>query len=131
MHQRDLAFCGIILMANSGYCQSGYNIRIGGGGYDEATAGIARGTDGSIYMAGSTASFGTGADFLHRNAYVVKLDPTGLIAWTRAIGGTNDEAAYGLAATTDGGCIITGYAQQTATTDRDLFVAKLSATGAL
>ena len=131
MDQRIISLGIFVMLSTTGFAQSGYNMLIGGGGYDEATAGIARATDGSIYMAGSTASFGTGADFLHRNAYVVKVDPTGLIAWTRAIGGANDEVAWGLAATSDGGCIITGYAQQNVTTDRDLFVVKLSATGSL
>jgi hypothetical protein len=56
---------------------------IGGGSGDEALS-IIQSSDGGYVVAGRTNSFGAGSyDF-----YVVKLDSSGNVQWTKTIGGS-------------------------------------------
>jgi hypothetical protein len=54
-----------------------------GGSYNEEARAIIQTTDGGYAVAGLTNSFGAGLN----DVYVVKLDGSGTIQWTRTIGG--------------------------------------------
>src|SRR5438552_19119421 len=63
-------------------------------------------TDGGYAVAGYTNSFGAGNfDF-----YIVKLNSSGTLQWTRTVGGTVGDAARLNIQTTDGGYAVAGYA---------------------
>ena len=55
-----------------------------------------------------TSSHGGGDDY-----WLAKLNTRGDIMWNQTFGGSNNEVAYSMAATTDGGYVISGIAQST------------------
>ena len=76
--------------------------------YGNASADIAyslvQAVDGGFVMAGQTLSFGAGmTDF-----YLVKTDASGDMVWNRTYGGANEEEAYSVIQTSDGGYAIAG-----------------------
>jgi hypothetical protein len=69
---------------------------------------------GNSYVAGhytGTMSFGntTLTSQGGRDAFVTKLDPAGNFLWTRSIGSSSDDAAFGIAIDTQGSLFVTGY----------------------
>jgi hypothetical protein len=112
----------------------------GGSGNDYPFAVITT-TDGGQVFAGRTTSNNEGdvgptkggIDF-----WVVKLNNQGQIAWNKTFGGTGDDVASSLAATPDGGYVVTGYTNSNSTGDVganhgavDYWVIKLNGSGAL
>jgi len=60
--------------------------------------------DGGYILAGATRSFGTGSsDF-----WLVKTDNNGIELWNRTFGGANNDRAYSIQQTPDGGFILAG-----------------------
>jgi hypothetical protein len=72
-------------------------IAIGGSSYEYARS-IIQTTDGGYAVAGYTGSFGAG----NYDVYVVKLDGSGNIQWTRTIGEGGDDRGYSIIQTMDG-----------------------------
>ncbi len=66
--------------------------------------------DGSYVAAGYTFSRNGDVFFHHgeRDFFVVKLQADGSTGWIKTYGGTMHDVANGVAATSDGGCILTG-----------------------
>ena len=101
------------------------------GGKDfEAGRSLIQTSDGGYAIAGFTGSFGAGG----WDVYVVKLDASGNLQWTKTIGGPESEEGYSLIRTSDGGYAIAGYTGSFRTS-RDYFlnvyVVKLNANGNL
>src|SRR5580693_2390541 len=70
-----------------------------GGASDDYAYSVVQANDGGYVMAGKTDSYGAGfTDF-----YMVKIDKNGNLLWTKTIGGSNYDFAYGLTKTKDGG----------------------------
>jgi hypothetical protein len=63
-------------------------------------------TDGGYIIAGSTRSFGAGA----ADVWLLRTNVSGDTLWTRTYGGTSYYAGYAVQQTSDGGYIISGYA---------------------
>jgi uncharacterized delta-60 repeat protein len=91
----------IIKLDSSGNIQ--WSRAIGGTGYDDAYF-IQQTSDGGYIVAGWTWSFGAGGDVL-----IIKLNSSGNIQWSRAIGGTSNDGAYSIQQTSDGGYIVAGW----------------------
>jgi len=93
-----------------------------GGGGDDAAYGIAIDGSGNVYVAGDTASpdFPTSGGFDTSlggasDAVVAKVDPTGSgLLWSSYLGGSDQDAASGVAIDGSGNVYVTGY---TASTD--------------
>ncbi len=99
---------------------------IGGSNYDYAYASCST-TDDGITIAGTTGSFGAG----NADIYLVKLDTSGNILWTKTIGGSNSDYARAVTSTTDGGCVVAGYTNSFGIGAYDMFIIKLNATGSI
>jgi len=115
----------------------------GGGSSAEVGYGVDALDDGSAVVTGflmGTAQFGatplTSAG--QWDVVVAKVNANGTFAWATRAGGSGYDIAYGVAALTDGSAIITGQfdgsadfgtTSLTGAGDRDVFAAKVSATG--
>jgi len=99
---------------------------IGGAGEDRILC-ITPTTDGGCAVAGLTYSFGAGGV----DCLVLKLSPSGTLDWTRTIGGANNDLAWSLTQTTDGGYAVAGWSQSFGAGMADPFVFKLSPSGTL
>ncbi|MCC5785873.1 MAG: SBBP repeat-containing protein [Phycisphaerales bacterium] len=118
-------------------------IYLGGSDWEEG-AGVAVDGDGNALVTGRTIS----TDFSGRNnsfhgwkdAFVLKVSPSGQLLWMTYLGGTAGEWGRGIAVDADGNALVTG---RTASTDfagrnnafhggdRDAFALKVSSTGQL
>jgi hypothetical protein len=97
---------------------------IGGSKGDRANS-IVQGSDGGYVIAGWTESFGAGfADF-----YVVKLDSSGNVVWTKTIGGSLTDAAISIIQSSDGGYVVAGYTQSFGAGGSDMYIVKLDSSG--
>jgi len=99
---------------------------IGGPGYEIGFS-LVQTADGGYAIAGYTESFGAG----EWDVYVVKLDASGNLQWTKTIGGPADEIGNSLIQTSDGGYAIAGFTRSFGAGEADVYVVKLDAHGNL
>lgn len=96
------------------------------GGASEDYAGAVQQTaDGGFILAGSADLFG-GGEF---DAWCLKLNPEGNVAWQRTYGGSAGDIAYGVQQTADGGYILTGSTESFGAGSGDAWCMKLDAHG--
>jgi len=103
-------------------------------------------TDGSYTALGYTSTHNNGDVTGHHGAqgsddfWLIHLTATGTLSWEKCLGGSGDDQANGLAATLDGGYILTGLTNSTdgdvtgfhtAMFDPDVWVAKVNSAGTL
>lgn len=96
----------------------------GGSGDDWANS-VQQTSDGGYIVAGYTESFGEG----HLDVWVVKLSFAGDIEWQRTYGGIQNEEAYSIQETSDGGYIVAGYTDSFGLGNTDIWVLKLDSEG--
>ena len=96
-----------------------------GGNDAEESFDICQSRDGGYFVAGYSMSFGAG----RKDAWVLKLDGAGDIAWQKTLGGSREDWASSVLETSDGGCLVAG----TTGTDTGYtgFLARFSAGGDL
>ncbi|RYD52727.1 MAG: T9SS type A sorting domain-containing protein [Sphingobacteriales bacterium] len=84
-----------------------------GGPQDDQAASVQQTSDGGYIVAGQSSSISGDVTGNHGlvDYWVVKLTSTGIIQWQKTMGGTAGEAAATIQQTTDGGYVVTGYAQ--------------------
>lgn len=97
---------------------------IGGFDTDQGTD-IQKTTDNGYIVVGSTYSFGAGGS----DVYLIKLNNSGDTLWTRAYGGTGDEAGNSIKQTSDGGFIIAGYSNSSSAGFFDVYILKVDSQG--
>jgi PKD repeat protein len=78
-----------------------------GGAGDDVAYAVRETADGGYIVAGCTSSFGAGG----YDAWVLKLDSGGTIAWERTYGGTADDGAQAIQLTPDGEYIVAGWTE--------------------
>lgn len=76
-----------------------------GGINDDDLQVVVQTSDGGFALAGSTISYGAGSSDL----WLVKTDAYGTVQWNRTFGGTDEDVAYSLVQTSDGGYAMAGY----------------------
>lgn len=76
----------------------------GGPGFDTAQA-ITSLDDNAYLVAGSTDSFGAG----DKDVWVLKLDHTGDLLWSKTLGRTYEDQALDIRTTSDGGFVVAGF----------------------
>jgi hypothetical protein len=121
-----LTFVSSRLGGDDLFAQSQFERAIGGTGSDLAYS-IIQTTDGGYVAAGWGASFGAGGN----DMYIVKLNGSGTLQWSKTIGGSGDDRALSIVQTTDGGYAAAGYTTSYGAGDYDLFIVKLDSTGTL
>ena len=98
----------------------------GGNDGDNAFS-IKQTTDGGYIVAGVTGLFGTGGS----DAYILKLNSDGSLAWEKTFGGSGEDQAASIQQTTDGGYIVAGYTYSFGVGNSDIYVLKLNSDGSL
>ncbi len=116
----------IALIAHPSQGQSFTNA-IGGGNVDVGHA-IVECSNGDVFVAGVTNSFGAGSG----DICFARLDATGNVLWEKTYGTSSNEdgSAVNVLETSDGGFLICGYSQQTGS-DYDMLIFKVDASGNL
>jgi hypothetical protein len=82
-------------------------------------------SDGGYAIAGSTESFGAGK----KDFWLVKTDASGDMEWSKTYGGADNDAAYALVTTSDGGYAIAGYTHTFDAGRLDFWLVKTDAFG--
>ncbi len=82
--------------------------------------------DGGFIIAGYTRSFGTMSG---RNVWLIKTDMFGNMLWNKTFGGNNDEEAYSVRQTIDGGFILAGYTKSFGFGSNDFYIIKTDSNG--
>jgi hypothetical protein len=81
--------------------------------------------DGGFVLTGFTQSFGVGnSDF-----WLVKTDSFGDAQWNKTYGGVNDESAYSVVVTDDGGYALAGYTRSFGVGGADFWLVKTDSSG--
>jgi hypothetical protein len=96
----------------------------GGTNFDDASS-VQQTSDGGYIVVGTTGSFGTG----ERDIFLIKTDAKGNIIWAKTYGGTDDDFAYSVQQTSDGGYIVVGQTNSFGTGNYDAFLIKTDAKG--
>lgn len=118
-----------------------------GGQFDEMAGGLAVDPAGNATITGAfrkQISFGDGDDHTslgEEDAFVARFDGRGKLQWARTYGAARDDAGNGIAADAAGNTVVTGWFQSAVdfgagavsskTANKDVFVLKLDARGAL
>ena len=95
-----------------------------GGPDDDIAYSVQQTSDGGYIVAGHTNFFGVGYD-----AFLVKTDANGNIVWAKTYGGTDDDIAFSVQQTSDGGYIVAGATASFGVGSRDIFLIKTDANG--
>ncbi|MCK4941142.1 hypothetical protein KAS45_03535 [candidate division WOR-3 bacterium] len=96
----------------------------GGSAYDYALS-VKETADSGYIIAGVTTSFGAGL----RDLYLIKTDSNGDTAWTRTLGGSDNDVGAAVFQTADGGYIITGTSYSYSAGSGDVWLVKTDASG--
>jgi len=98
------------------------------GGYDglgtEEANSLVQTNDGGYAMTGYTNSFGYGPP---ADVYFVKTDPLGNMQWNETYGGKNNDEAFSLVQTSDGGYAMVGWTYSFGAGNWDIYLVKTNA----
>jgi len=94
-----------------------------GGAGDDRAYSVQQTSDGGYIVAGETRSFGAGGS----DIFLIKTDEFGNVQWAKTYGGTNNEWAYSVQQTSDGGYIVAG--TRRISLNYDIFLIKTDANG--
>ena len=98
-----------------------------GGPADETAFDVVPTSDGGYIAVGNTRSAGAGMT----DAWVVRLDPTGATLWDRTLGGSDEDEAFDVQQTADGGFVFAGRTRSFGNTGGDVWVVKLQSDGSV
>ena len=96
-----------------------------GGEEDDEANSIQQTTDGGYITAGWTNSFGSG----RKDVYILKFNSKGDVEWQKTFGGKDDDVAYSIQKTADGGYIVTGWTNSFGSGGTDVYILKLNSKG--
>jgi len=98
----------------------------GGSDWDWALS-VQQTSDGGYIVAGWTWSFGAG----YNDVFLLKTDASGNLQWAKTFGGSNDDYAFSVQQTSDGGYIVAGRTWSFGAGYNDVFLLKTDASGNL
>lgn len=98
-----------------------------GGNYREDPGGIQQTSDGGFALLGSTIDTIAGGF----NFYLVKTDAAGQVQWENTYGGQENQIAYSLVTTPDGGYAMLGYTNESSVQNYDFYLVKANSSGTM
>jgi hypothetical protein len=101
-----------------------WNKTFGGPGYDLGIS-LRQTPDGGYVIAGYTESYGDG----HVDAWLIKTDSSGNMAWNKRLGGPGHDEARSVQQTSDGGYVIGGSTQSYGAGSSDFWLIKTDPSG--
>jgi hypothetical protein len=101
-----------------------WNKTYGGANIDAAWSMIQT-SDGGYALAGYTESFGAGG----QDFWLVKTDSVGNMVWSQTYGGANNDEAFSVIQTSDGGYALAGYTQSFGAGGQDFWLVKTDSFG--
>ncbi len=101
-----------------------FNVTMGGFD-DEIAYSVIQTSDNGFALAGYTGSYGAGSN----DFWFVKTDQNGDPQWNQTYGGLNNETAYSLVQTTDGGYALAGYTESFGAGGSDAWLVKTDSSG--
>lgn len=104
-----------------------WNRLIGESGTGSHIYSIIQIADGSFVLAGEFTPVGTG----NYHMYIVKINSSGTILWTRTVVGPVYDMAYSVTQTADGGFVLGGYTNSFGSGGYDMYIVKLNSNGSL
>ena len=107
---------------------SGWNCTYGGAKNDEAYS-VVQTNDGGYALAGFTYSYSSGTSDV--NFWLVKTDSAGNKRWNRTYGGTQEDKAYSVIQTFDGGYALAGSTESYGAGNADFWLVKTDGEGNL
>ena len=96
-----------------------------GGKYNDILFSIVNSGDGGFIVAGGTESFGN-RDY---DAYLIKLDKNGNKIWEKTFGGKDNDMAFSIVNSSDGGFIVVGGTFSFGKGEEDLYLIKIDKNG--
>ncbi|MCP4633943.1 MAG: T9SS type A sorting domain-containing protein [candidate division Zixibacteria bacterium] len=114
----------IMLMKLNADGDSLWSSLLGADTLEESTASVCQTDDGGFMLCGRTWRPVTSYDF-----WLLKTNPDGIRQWMRYYDWWNGDNAECVIQTPDGGYVITGSTSSTESTDRDVFLMKVNASG--
>jgi hypothetical protein len=113
-----------LFLSTTSFAQISFE-RTYGGASSEIGYSVHQTQDGGYIVGGKTKSFGEGED----DVYLVKTDSLGDTLWTKTWGGTDNDRAYSIDETQDGGYIMTGSTRSFGSGNWDVYVVRTNQTG--
>jgi hypothetical protein len=101
-----------------------WNKTYGGANIDAAWSMIQT-SDGGYALAGYTESFGAGG----QDSWLIKTDSVGNMIWSQTYGGANNDEAWSVIQTSDGGYALAGYTESFGAGHRDFWLVKTDSVG--
>ena len=102
-----------------------WNETYGDDGYQGAST-VIRTSDEGFLLAGTTRPFGANFDY---NIWIVKTNKFGVPLWNQTYGGAEDENAWSIISTFDGGYAIAGHTRSYSVGENDFWLVKINTTG--
>jgi|GEM_PF-1432325 len=141
--EKDDAASSVIQTANPGYVLAGWTqstdsgnsdawlVKTGssgniewehtyGGDAADRAASLLQCRDGSFILAGTSESYGSGGE----DAWLIKTDAQGKYRWSEVYGGTDNDRAYCVRQTSDGGYILAGWTESSGSGTSDAWLVK-------
>ena len=88
---------------------------------------VAVGSDGSVYICGTTYSGGAGSS----DVFIAKFNSSGTLQWQKTLGGSDYEIGNSVAIGSDGSVYVVGYTNSAGAGSYDALIAKLNSSGTL